>query len=444
MLIVLSAFAIFVCSLFACSDDSSTPSEPIHRQETTAWARQGGGEWWDDGRGIVLDSSGNIVITGSFEGEGTFDGAPMTAKGTDILVAKYDSRGGIHWARRAGGSVYGNSGDRGWGIAADAFNNLYVVGQFMGTSDFPPLTITARRSQDGFVAKYSADGFVQWVKQISGSHGNASTSSVTTDPSGNIIAVGRFGGDAEFGTLTLPGIRNWDAYVVKYSASGQVLWADVLGWIDNDFAYGVTADGAGNVVLVGAFGDSVTAYSLAKYDKDGDLLWRRPGAVGRSVVTDDAGSVLVTGGFSGTREFGSTTLTSKGLQDIFVARYDPNGDVVWARNLGGPESDTGLSIQLSPSGPVVTGRFAGQATFGSIQLTSTGDDDIFVALLTSSGGVRWAERAGGVEGDIGYGVTADEGGTIYLTGSFADIADFGTAKLECYGRWDAFLCGMKP
>ena len=83
------------------------------------------------------------------------------------------------------------------------------------------------------------------------------------------------------------------------------------------------------------------------------------------------GSSIVTGSFSGTATFGSTTLTSAGNDDVFIAKLNADGNYVWAKRAGGTSNDYGNSISsLSDGSSIVTGVFSGSATFGSITLTS--------------------------------------------------------------------------
>jgi hypothetical protein len=210
-------------------------------------------------------------------------------------------------------------------------------------------------------------------------------------------------------------------------------------------------DGSGNVYVAGFFNGSATFAQgqanqttltsagdrdmfVAKYDSIGTLLWvRRSGGVdgdrGFSVAVDGLGNSYVSGLFNGSATFGQgqanqTTLTTVGLDDIFVAKYDSNGVLQWVRRAGGAESDGSLGIAVDGFGDsYVTGFFTGVATFGQGQanqttLTSAGARDIFVVKYDSGGLLQWAKQAGagGTNYDQGMGVAVDGSGNVHAVG----------------------------
>ncbi|MCB5245750.1 MAG: SBBP repeat-containing protein, partial [Candidatus Cloacimonetes bacterium] len=163
---------------------------------------------------------------------------------------------------------------------------------------------------------------------------------------------------------------------------------------------------------------------------------------GRSITIDSSGNSYITGYFYGTASFGSTTLTTtgSGAVDIFVAKLDSSGNWLWAKQAGGNNWDVGFGIATDSSGnSYVTGFFAESASFGSTTLTSSGGEDIFVAKLDSSGNWLWAKQAGGTGLDIGYGIATDSSGNSYVTGFFAESASFGSTTLTSSGGEDIFV-----
>ena len=118
-------------------------------------------------------------------------------------------------------------------------------------------------------------------------------------------------------------------------------------------------------------------------------------------------------------------LTSVGLEDVFVTKSDSAGGFVWARRFGGTGADRGLGIGVTPTGStVVTGTFSGTAGFDSSSLTSAGSTDAFVTWLDLAGIAETTLRIGGPGADIGNGVFVDEIGGSYLTGRFESAVDF--------------------
>ena len=141
-----------------------------------------------------------------------------------------------------------------------------------------------------------------------------------------------------------------------------------------------------------------------------------------ATVTDASGNVYVAGGFSGTVNFGNTTLVSAGSSDIFVAKWSStSGSFAWAQRAGGSDYDYAAALALNGSNVYVTGAFIGTAGFGTTSLTSTGSFDVFVAKLNdagSSASFSWAQRAGGNSGDFCYAVAVN-GPNVYVAG-FSD------------------------
>jgi hypothetical protein len=128
---------------------------------------------------------------------------------------------------------------------------------------------------------------------------------------------------------------------------------------------------------------------LAQYP---DFQWaKRAGGIdydyGNGIARDGASNIFITGRFSGSATFGSTTLNSKGLSDIFVAKYDDSGKLLWVTQAGGTSNDYGQKVAIDNSGDViVVGYFANSAVFGTITLSCAGGSDIFIAKYDGSSG----------------------------------------------------------
>jgi Tfp pilus assembly protein PilZ len=285
---------------------------------------------------------------------------------------------------------------------------------------------------------------------------------VVTDGAGNVYVTGEFTGTADFDTTTLTDAGSGDALVLKYAKDGTFRWAVRGGGTGIDDAQAITADGTGNVYITGQFTstagfgafDLVSAGSqdiyVAKYDTAGTVVWAESAGgpsfeSGIGLASDANGNVVVTGFFRQSFMYGSTQLTSAGDPDIFVARYDPAGNVAWARQAGSTNVDVGMGVAMDASGrAVVTGTFEGTVQFGTTTLVSAGQRDVFVAMYDASGNVVWAKRGGGTSADVGYAAAVDGFGNTYVTGYFYDSADFGATTLTDAGNGDMFLVAYGP
>ncbi|AFY54530.1 Calx-beta domain-containing protein [Rivularia sp. PCC 7116] len=140
------------------------------------------------------------------------------------------------------------------------------------------------------------------------------------------------------------------------------------------------------------------------------------------LAVDDEGNTYVTGDFTGAVTIGNQTITSKGGKDIFVAKFDKDGNVQWAQEYGGTNFDNADNITVDDSGNTfVVGTFSKQTTLGDKTLAVTGDgygSDAFVTKIDSTGKVDWAKRLNGTERTVVYGIEADAQGNSYITGDF--------------------------
>ncbi|MGD0711061.1 MAG: T9SS type A sorting domain-containing protein [Bacteroidales bacterium] len=356
------------------------------------------------------------------------------------------------WAKSATGTGndYANS------VAVDVSGNTFVSGNFESPSIIFGSTTLINSNTDStadiFLEKLDASGSVLWAKSFGGTK-NDETYSVTTDDSGNVYLAGFFYSNTlKFDTTTLinTDTNYCDLFLVKLNASGNVLWAKSATGNDNDEVYSVAADTAGNVCIAGCFysdtlifGSDTLANSglfdifIAKYDGNGNLLLAKSaGGTGydgaSAIALDGSGNAYLAGWFeSPTLIFGSVTLTNAGYEDIFLVKYDTGGNVVWAKSAGGTDDDNANSLALDPSGNIymIGDFYSSTLNFGSTTLTNTGGDNLFIAKYDNSGNVQWAKSAQG--NADGKSVIVGTSGNIYMAGDFGSpTLSFGTITLK--------------
>jgi len=420
------------------------------------WATQASGNGYDYGFSITSDTDGNTYVTGTFGETATFGSYTIASSGDDdIFVAKIDSSGNWLWANNAGGSYQ----DRVRGITIDDNGNSYVTGSFQGTATFGTYTIASNGDDDIFVAKIDSNGNWLWATNAGGSYSGIGYG-ITIDDAGNNYVTGAFEGTATFGSYTFSNSGNVGIFVAKIDSNGNWLWATDAGGSYSGIGYGITIDDAGNNYITGTFAGTATFGSytfsssgmndifVGKIDSSGNWLWAT-NAGGSSqdlvfgITKDDTGCNFITGSFYETATFGSYIIASSGAEEIFVAKIDSSGNWLWANNAGGFYNDCGRGITIDEAGSnYITGTFAETATFGSYTIACSGVVDIFVAKIDSNGNWLWVTNAGGNSADYGYGITIDDAGNSYITGRFQGTATFGSYIISNSGDNDIFVAKL--
>lgn len=448
------------------------------------YAKQFGGTGNEFGRQLAIDASGNVYLTGQFQGTVDFDPGTATANlsssgNEDVFFAKFDANGNYLFAK----SIGSTGGDRGYGITVDGSSNVYVTGYYQLTADFDPgagtANLTSAGSSDIFFAKYDANGNYVYARSI-GSTGLDICFSIAVDGSANVYITGQFQGTADFdpgaGTVNLTSAGNNDIFFAKYNASGNYVFANRVGSTTSDISQAIVVDGSGNLYITGQFNGTVdfdpgastvnlvsagnTDIFFAKYSSTGTYVYARKigGAgtdAGNGLAIDASGSVYLIGNFDGTVDFdpGAGTASLVGSNDVYFAKYNASGDYVYARSVSGGGGDIGSGIGIDGSGyAYVTGNFGGTVDLdpgaGTVTLVAgTGTTNSFVAGYDASGNYRYAKLLGGYPSgtfnEEGRSIAVDGSGNVYVTGYFQGTVDFdpgvGTANLTVAGNNDIYL-----
>jgi len=374
------------------------------------------------------------------------------------------------WAQSSGGNNY----DTGNAIAMDAGGNVYVTGTYLSASTtFGSTVLTNNGNYDIFIVKYSPTGSVLWAKGFGGSNDESATC-ITVDVTGNVYIAGWFySSSIAFGSATVNAVQSnisADLFVTKLDASGNVIWARSAGGVMEDDVQGITTDLAGNVYITGGFdsqsisfgtftltssGPGHQVFFIVKYDSSGNAIWgKKAGGIstdtGSGVVTDVSGNVIVTGYYiSPTIVFGTTTLTNQGSYDIFTVKYDPSGNVIWAKTAGGPGMDNVYNICLDNNSNIyLAGNYYSDSfTFGSSTVTnsSSATGNILLLKYDSAGNPIWIRSAGGPQNDFGISLDSDLNGNVTLFGWFSSpTMDFGNNIVTSSGPDDLFLVKYDP
>jgi hypothetical protein len=290
---------------------------------------------------------------------------------------RVDLRGGadVIWAMAPLGSVSGRT------IAVSGTGQGVIAGSYSGKAAFGGHELyhpTSPLRPRAFVAALDAQGTFLWARGVEGD-GESGAAAVVLDGAGGITIAGQHAGSATFGGLALS--ATGELFVAKLDPAGTVLWATSVG----------SAGGQGQI---------------------------------RGLAVDAEGNAHVTGSFAGTASFGATSLTSQGSFDVFVAKLDAQGSVLWASATGGAEADHGMGIGVDASGgsTVVAQTAPGGGQSGNLR----------VIRVSPSGATDWTAASDGTTGGSieALAIAVDAAGNSVITGAVRGPVQLGGVLLD--------------
>lgn len=281
---------------------------------------------------------------------------------------------------------------------------------------------------------------------------------IATDNNGNIFVTGYFRNTASFGDTIVISAGGNDIFLAKYNSNGIFQWIQTAEGVGEAVSLDIAVDKDNDVCIVGIFSDSlnfsgtiitslsgITDIFVAKYDKNGAFLWVQKGGgngddISNSITIDSTKSIYITGYFKNIATFGLVNITSVGNEDIFIAKYNTNGILQWIQRTGGAYTDYGHDIAVDNNGYVyITGYFAGASTIGNNSFSASGGSDIFIAKYNPVTSMWvWSINGVGSGDDSGVALTTDPVGNVYVTGYFAGTLNLYGTILNSLGMLDIF------
>jgi len=415
----------------------------------------------------------------------------------NAILCKYDPNGNCIWVNTWGSSNHdtraqavaadadGNAYVVGCMQGTNDFNpsGLGPVGH---------TNVVAIGDQDAFLCKFDPNGILQWVRHWGGAKGTDGYR-VALDPAGFVYAVGDWDStNMDLNPYPAPGTAHdvhtnlwpvgvvpwgYNAWLCKWSSDGVYQWGRTWGGNGYDDCCALAVDGLGNVFTGGFLGSTnntcdfntntnlphqtfclnahniinPTFYTdgfISMFKTNGDWVTAlNVGGTNSNQVcflkADDLGNVYACGyftlGTNGPVDFnpgGTNTihLTSHGLSDAFLAKYDTNGICLWANGWGGSDDDKAWGVALDPYGYVyVAGDFFSQpcnfnpgAGTSNLSAVTAGKLSFYFSKFSARTGNFIMARACGGSSDIqSVGCIADADNNLYMEGGFAGNADFG-------------------
>lgn len=350
-----------------------------------------GGSSFERAYDVAIDSAGELTIAGYFGGSVNFGGGALAASGgSDVFVAKYNNVGTLIWSKKFGGTAA--DGDLHVSVATDSTRAVYVGGNFRGTMDVGGAVLTSLSNSDAFVVKYSATGGLVWAKRYGTTGGSAVTiTGMRVAPSGHIYVAGAFAST----TVTL---------------------------------------GAGTLTNQGP--DGTWDGFVMKLNNTGTTAWSRSfgsnlNDQATAIGIDSTSTPYIACSFLGTVE-GMTSLG--GQEGCLMKLSSTNGATTWARRFGDRFADAATGVAVDANGPVVTGFFANTMTFDDASTVSTtGTYGTFVVGYDPNGTFRWKNAYTSDTGAVrGVSMTGANAGVVAM-GDFQGTVAFGATTVAAQG-----------
>lgn len=357
-----------------------------------------------------------------------------------ITIQAFSQLPEFEWANQCGNPP--NTTDTKTTLASGQDGHFYLSGEFLDTVQFGSKILVSAGGTDIFLVKYTAEGNVVWSDRI-GESDYDFVQKIIADDEGNVIVTGYFYGTTQIGQDQYTSYGSQDLFIAKYNSGGDFLWSYRAGGLMADYITGLTLDADQNIVITGyfydgiSFGDTTILASsssdiyLAKFDTDGGLLWVNSAGgsssdQARSASCDPEGNILLTGSFYYDITLGDTTISTINPVGVVIAKYLPDGQLGQAFQLNGTYLSTEVYAVAGQLGDFyISGNFSEQLVFGN-ETFDAGEfnQDIYTAKYDASCNLQWARHAYSAASDQVMGIETDPYNNIYLTGHYLDTIHF--------------------
>lgn len=418
---------------------------------------------------VVGTNTGNrILMGGEFIGDVDFGKGIESTQGATfpkIFLAQFDGNGNCEWSNSYGAS---NHSQHLRAISSNAGGDIAIAGYHYGDLNLGGGVFTLDAAiPNVYVGVFSALGQHKWSRSFGTVAGNDGANGVAINAAGEVLITGTYEGVVNVGGKSLSSQSgSKDIFLVRYKPDGTALWAKSFGDVEDQSMPVMAENDKGNAALAGTLTGTVdfgggplvddpmlSSIFVAVFNSQGDHLWSRAfshtlastSLILSDVVIDDTDHVTVIGWFAKSIQLDSFILQAVDKSDVFAARFDPSGKVLWARSYGNTESDFASSLDTAPDGALIlTGKFSNTIDFGGQVLSSMGSSNMFIAKLTPNADLIWS-HAFGENGSVGISDIRAQGLEDVVVGvTYSGPLDFGGGALPLPSTFDHFgLAGLR-
>ncbi len=391
---------------------------------------------------MIPDTQDNIIICGTFKNE--TQGLETDKKVSNIFVSKFTHNGSLIWEKQITGKNYKYFSN----ICNDSEGNIYLSGYFSDTCRIENEFLVAKNYIDNFIIKYSKTGELLDIKQISGKFVSNKTF-VVCDQQNNLYFAGSFCKKLKMNNFTADANYKSDIIVVKYNNKGEFVNTVCLQGDGNDVLNDIKIDNTDNIVITGSFEQNLnienkTINSKGRTDVfliqfDNNLNTKniiQSGSYyedyGQAITIDNKNNIYLSGCFSGDIKFENNLLTSNGVLDVFVCKYNNETKLKWCDSFGGKANDYVKSVTLNMQNNLyVSGNFRGEITKNIDDQLNTNTiksynftSDYFIAKYNNIGEFLYIDKIGGAKQDVLTETFTDIDNFIYMSGNFQENCIF--------------------
>jgi uncharacterized delta-60 repeat protein len=333
-----------------------------------------GGDNFDRAEGVAVAPDGKIYTVGT---------TPSFSVGgdSDVFLLNYAPSGTLLLQQ-----TYGTAGgfEDGNGVAIAPDSSIYVVG--------------SSNNSKALLVKFDPNGALLWQRTWGGTMGEIAFGVAVSGDDASVYITGQ--------TLSF-GAGFLDAFLVKFDASGNLVWQRTWGGPINETGQAVAVAGDGSVYVAGDgnsfFGNDAI---LLKFAADGTLIWQRDWRGGTSLSDDSAALGVATAPDGSVYMAGRSLIAGRGQRGALV-KFTPDGNLVWERTWGSG-TDAALGVAVAPDGTVF---MTGNTGFGV-----GGGDAFVVRFLAATGRALNAATWGGVDNESGEAIAVASDGSVYVAG----------------------------
>ncbi|MFD2523920.1 NHL repeat-containing protein [Emticicia soli] len=462
-------------SQWACANANIVASTPL----SSSFAFKAATNSYMLGESIIADNAGNQIAVGSFYGAITFgstsNSRTLTSLGDyDGFIVKHDKNGSLLWATQIGGS---GGNQEILDIALDNTGNIAVTGylryatNFYSTNGGESAYTTSSSYEQIFVAKYNSSGVLIWYKVFSsGGNFHSRGKGVTFDSAGNILSTGNYRGTVAFDGFSLSSTSGTDdIFTAKHNAAnGNIIWVKTAGSGNNgESGFELVCDASNNVYVLGhyagtaMFGESPNTVTFTsrgdidifvmKYTASGDFTWAKTAgsvveeSMGGITYSAAANAIYICGSYKNALSFGPglgtnslTTVGSTSYFNGFLAKYDLNGNILWATRHGNTSSYHNFSgdIDVDANGnPYITGTLQYDSWFYSVNssdnfyVRGVQYGEPFIAKYNAAGALQWVVSAIDGYDESTRGISV-KNNVAYTIGNFKETINFGYQQVH--------------